>query len=148
MGLLYSINEDEDLWLTKKDSKMQLYEIETESLTCWCSQSWSSLRRCLSELSAQRWRVIQPEIVIVKKIHFQLEVILSYGPTSGSGFSRGPLTSELARAAGNNQITLNSGYILSMIHCNKFRLFLRIKDKLLSWLSFTIGWMTLRLLQI
>ena len=147
MGLLYSINEDDDLWLTKKVSKIQFYEIE--SLTCWCSQSWSSLRRCLSELSAQRWRVIQPEIVIVKKNTFSaLEVILSYGPTSGSGFSRGPLTSELARAAGNNQITLNSGYILSMIHCNKFRLFLRIKDKLLSWLSFTIGWMTLRLLQI
>ena len=68
-----------------------------------------------------------------------------YGPTSGSGFSWEPTTSELTGAAGNNQITLNSGYILSLIHCNKFQLFLRIKDKLLSRLSFTIGWMTLTL---
>ena len=42
-----------------------------QSLTCWCSQSLSSLRRCLSVLYAQRWRVNQPEIVIVKKYIFR-----------------------------------------------------------------------------
>ena len=71
---------------------------------------------------------------------------MDYGPTSGSGFSWEPTTSELTGAAGNNQITLDSGYILSLIHCNKFQLFLRIKDKLLSRLSFTIGWMTLNII--